>query len=136
MRACSPIPTRWYGSVLRASGALGRTPPYRWRPAISPTHALKTLPFRFLFARLVTHYRRNHAFLEDNQLIRNIGLLDGIPGVLIDGRYDVSGPLETAWRLHRGWRTSELHVIADMGHGGGDTFVDTMTTSLSRVAGW
>ena len=83
---------------------------------------------------MVTHYWRNDAFLEDNQLIRNVRVLDGIPGVLIHGRYDVSGPLETAWRLHRGWPTGELHVIDDMGHGGGDTFLNTVTASLSRVA--
>jgi hypothetical protein len=33
-----------------------------------------------------------------------------------------------------GWPTSELHVIDDMGHGGGDTFLDAVTASLSRVA--
>jgi proline iminopeptidase len=105
-------------------------------PGHQPNPRFEDLDFRFLFARLVTHYWRNHAFLEDNQLIRNVGVLDGIPGVLIHGRYDVSGPLETAWRLHQGWRASELHVIDDMGHGGGDTFLDTVTTSLSRIAGW
>jgi proline iminopeptidase len=47
--------------------------------------------------------------------------LDGIPGVLIHGRYDVSSPLETAWRLSQSWTTSELHVIDDAGHGGGDS---------------
>ncbi len=103
-------------------------------PGHQPNSRFEDPDFRFLIARLVTHYWRNHAFLEDNQLIRNVGVLDGIPGVLIHGRYDVSGPLETAWRLHQGWRTSELHVIDDMGHGGGDTFLDTLTTSLSRVA--
>jgi proline iminopeptidase len=105
-------------------------------PGHQPNPRFEDPDFRFLFARLVTHYWRNHAFLEDNQLIRNVGVLDGIPGVLIHGRYDVSGPLETAWRLHQGWRASELHVIDDMGHGGGDTFLDTVTTSLSRIAGW
>jgi len=89
---------------------------------------------QFRFARLVTHYWRHHGFLGEEQLIRNIAVLDGIPGVLIHGLYDVSSPLETAWRLHRGWATSELHVIDDMGHGGGEKFVDTVTTALHRLA--
>jgi hypothetical protein len=55
--------------------------------------------FRLRFARLVTHYWRHAAFLDEEQLLRDAPTLDGIPGVLVHGRYDVSGPLETAWRL-------------------------------------
>jgi proline iminopeptidase len=42
-----------------------------------------------------------------------------VPGVLIHGRYDVSGPLDTAWDLHRAWPASRLVVLDDSGHGGG-----------------
>ncbi len=61
--------------------------------------------------------------------------LNGIPGVLIHGRYDVSGPLETAWRLSQQWTTSQLHVLDDAGHGGGDTFLPTVVGALNRFAG-
>jgi proline iminopeptidase len=37
---------------------------------------------------------------------------------LIHGRYDVSGPLDTAWDLHRAWPASRLVVVGDAGHGG------------------
>ena len=43
----------------------------------------------------------------------------GIPAVLVHGRYDVSSPLDTAWRLHRAWPRSRLVVVEDAGHGGG-----------------
>ena len=75
--------------------------------------------FGLLFARLVTHCWRNAAFLEADQLLRNAATLNGIPGVLIHGRFDVSGPLETVWRLSTRWATSRLHVVEDAGHGGG-----------------
>ncbi len=52
--------------------------------------------FQLRFARLVTHYWSRAGFLEENQLIRDARILNGIPGVLIHGRYDVSSPLETA----------------------------------------
>ncbi len=39
--------------------------------------------------------------------------------MLVHGRYDVSGPLDTAWRLHRAWPGSRLVVLDDAGHGGG-----------------
>ncbi|MFI5286327.1 MAG: prolyl aminopeptidase [Candidatus Dormibacteria bacterium] len=90
--------------------------------------------FRLRFARLVTHYWRHAAFLEDNQLLRDAKLLAGIPGVLIHGRYDVSSPLETAWRLSQNWSTSRLQVIGDAGHGGGDAFVSAVIDALSRGA--
>jgi proline iminopeptidase len=88
--------------------------------------------FRLLFARLVTHYWRHAAFLSGDQLIENVALLDGIPGVLIHGRYDISSPLETPWRLHTSWRGSELHVV-DAGHGGG-SLSEVFVTSLARLA--
>jgi proline iminopeptidase len=48
-----------------------------------------------------------------------MGRLAGIPAVLIHGRYDVSGPLDTAWDLHKAWPGSRLVVCADAGHHGG-----------------
>ena len=90
--------------------------------------------FRLRFARLVTHYWRHAAFLEDDQLLRDAPSLDGIPGVLIHGRYDVSSPLETAWRLSQRWTTSRLHILADMGHGDGDSLYDAVVDALAQVA--
>jgi proline iminopeptidase len=41
-----------------------------------------------------------------------------IPGTLVHGRLDVSGPLEGPWRLHEAWPGSDLVVVDDAGHGG------------------
>ena len=90
--------------------------------------------FRLRFARLVTHYWRHAAFLEEEQLLRDAARLNGIPGVLIHGRYDVSSPLEIAWRLSQRWETSELHVLDDAGHGGGPTFGSVIVDALNRFA--
>ena len=90
--------------------------------------------FRLRFARLVTHYWRHAAFLDDGQLLREAPLLNGIPGVLISGRYDVSGPLETAWRLSQAWTTSVLRVIDDTGHGGSEAFLSAVVEALIRLA--
>jgi proline iminopeptidase len=75
--------------------------------------------FRMVFARLVTHYWHHAAFLEDGALIRDLGRLAGIPGVLIHGRIDLSSPLDVAWRLNQAWPGSRLIVIDDAGHGAG-----------------
>lgn len=70
-------------------------------------------------ARVVTHYWGNGCFLPDGQLLREAGRLAGIPGVMVHGRLDVSGPLDTAWAMRRAWPDRELVVIGDAGHSGG-----------------
>ncbi|WP_343948891.1 prolyl aminopeptidase [Nonomuraea longicatena] len=87
-------------------------------PAFRPSSRMQDPVFRMTFARLVTHYWGNDCFLsEEDDLVERVGLLEGIPGVLVHGRLDVSGPLVTAWELHRNWPGSEL-VVVDEGHGG------------------
>lgn len=87
-------------------------------PGHQPYARFQEPEFRLIFARLVTHYWRHHAFLEEDQLLRDAAKLNGIPGVIIHGIYDVSGPLEAAWRLSQRWSTSRLVVMDDGGHGG------------------
>ncbi|MGB9281239.1 MAG: prolyl aminopeptidase [Pseudonocardiaceae bacterium] len=74
---------------------------------------------QLIFARMVTHYWSNSCFLAEEEVLRNMHRLAGIPAVLIHGRYDVSGPLDTAWHLHQSWPDSQLMVLDDAGHGGG-----------------
>jgi proline iminopeptidase len=104
-------------------------------PGHQPNPRYQNPEFRLRFARLVTHYWRHWAFLGEDGLLRNVAMLNGIPGILIHGRYDVSSPLETAWRLSQRWATSELHVLDDAGHGGGDTLLDSIVGSLNRFSG-
>jgi proline iminopeptidase len=73
---------------------------------------------RLAFVRICTHYFANGAWLEDEQLLRNAHRLNGIPGVLLHGRQDMSSPLGTAWQLARAWPDAELVVFEDAGHKG------------------
>lgn len=100
-------------------------------PGHVPNPRYEDAEFRLRLARLVTHYWRNAAFLEEDQLLRDARTLDGIPGVVVHGRYDVSSPLETAWRLSQRWTTSELHVLIDAGHGGGDSLTSVIVEALA-----
>ncbi|HVR34098.1 MAG TPA: prolyl aminopeptidase [Acidimicrobiia bacterium] len=103
-------------------------------PGFAPNPRFEDAEFRLRFARLVTHYWRNAAFLDDDQLIREAATLNGIPGSLIHGRYDVSSPLETPWQLAREWTTSELHVLGNAGHGGGEAMLALVRDALGRFA--
>ena len=103
-------------------------------PGHRPCALFEDASFRMGFARLVTHYWRHAACLEDEQLLRDAARLNGIPGVLIHGRYDVSSPLETAWQLSKRWSGSRLQVLGDGGHGGGDSFMDSVIGALNEFA--
>lgn len=72
--------------------------------------------FATAFARLEIHYFRHRAWLEEGQLIRDAATLAGIPGVIVQGRYDAVCPPVTAWDLHRAWPGSELLIAPDAGH--------------------
>jgi proline iminopeptidase len=67
-------------------------------------------------ARIECHYFINHAFLSPNQLLQDSYKLGGIPGVIVQGRYDLICPMTSAWELHNAWPESELKVIGDAGH--------------------
>lgn len=75
--------------------------------------------FRMTFARLVTHYWSNAAWLEDGELVRNACKLRGIPGLMVDGRMDVSGPPDIAWAIHQAWPDAERILVNAAGHGHG-----------------
>jgi proline iminopeptidase len=89
--------------------------------------------FQLCFARVVTHYWANDNFLPDGQLLADADRLAGIPGVMVHGRYDVSGPLDTAWHLHRAWPGSELVVVRDAGHSSA-TIGPAMAAAIERFA--
>jgi proline iminopeptidase len=72
--------------------------------------------FALAFARIENHYMRHSGFLAEGQLVRDAALLAGIPGVIVQGRYDACTPVRTAWDLHRAWPGSELVVVDDAGH--------------------
>lgn len=67
-------------------------------------------------ARIECHYFVNHAFLRPNQLLADAASLGAIPGVIVQGRYDLICPMASAWELHRAWPASELRIIPDAGH--------------------
>lgn len=72
--------------------------------------------FALAFARIENHYFMNGCFFTEGQLINDAGILEGIPGVIIQGRYDVVTPPATAWALHKAWPGSDLIITPRAGH--------------------
>jgi len=72
--------------------------------------------YALAFARIENHYFVHEGWFEEGQLIRDAVRLRGIPGVIIQGRYDVATPAKTAWDLHRIWPEAEFIMVPDAGH--------------------
>ncbi|EIM27433.1 prolyl aminopeptidase [Microvirga lotononidis] len=72
--------------------------------------------YAIAFARIENHYFVNEGWFEEGQLIRDAHRLKDIPGVIIQGRYDVATPAKTAWELHRAWPEAKFIMVPDAGH--------------------
>jgi proline iminopeptidase len=72
--------------------------------------------YAIAFARIENHYFVNEGWFEDGQLIRNAHRLKDIPGVIIQGRYDMATPAKTAWDLHKAWPEAQFIMVPDAGH--------------------
>ena len=62
------------------------------------------------------HYIRNDFFLKPNQLLGNAPRLNGIPGVIVQGRYDLLCPPKTAYALSEAWEGCRLQMMERAGH--------------------
>jgi proline iminopeptidase len=92
--------------------------------------------YAMAFARLVTHYVHHHLWIEDGALLRGMDALAGVPAVLVQGRFDVQGPLASAWALHQAWPGSELVVVENAGHSPGSAAMRTaLIDAGNRFAG-
>ena len=73
--------------------------------------------FALAFARIECHYFVNDCFFEnDGQLLDGVEKIRHIPAVIVQGRYDVVCPMESAWDLHRAWPEADLRIVGDAGH--------------------
>ena len=67
-------------------------------------------------ARLEAYYLANNGFLKENYLINNIDSIRHLPGVIVQGRYDMVCPPTTAYCLASVWPEARIEIIADAGH--------------------
>ncbi len=69
------------------------------------------------FARLENHYFTHKVFLDrDQQIMDRLDRIADIPGVIVQGRYDMICPPETAYQLANKWKNADLRMIPIAGH--------------------
>lgn len=103
-------------------------------PSLREHHADET--YALAFARIENHYFVNKGFFTPNQLVDGASALRDIPGVIVQGRYDVCTPARTAYDLHRAWPEAEFHIVDDAGHAFSEPgILDRLIEATDRFAG-
>ena len=87
-----------------------------WPPAAGLAERFTRPDVAMAFARIVIHYVRHNAWLEDGRLLRDADALAAIPGILVNGRFDFQAPIANAWELKRAWPRAHLVIVDDAGH--------------------
>jgi proline iminopeptidase len=78
--------------------------------SLNSSRALPTTPF------MEAHYFANDCFLTPNQLLEDAGKLKEIPGIIVQGRYDLLCPPATSHVLGAAWSDAEIRLVEGAGH--------------------
>lgn len=106
----------------------GRTATLKQKPSVvshfsNPHTALSV-------ALIECHYFVNNAFLRPNQLLEDIDKIRHIPSHIVQGRYDVICPMESAWELHKSWPEANFTIIPDAGHAASEQGITNKLVSI------
>jgi proline iminopeptidase len=97
--------SQWEGDTISIRGPEARPPKFN------------ETDFAIAFARIENHFFANRGFFdEDGWLLNNVGRIRHIPGWIVQGRFDVVTPLETAYALHQAWPEARFDIVWDAGH--------------------
>jgi proline iminopeptidase len=85
-------------------------------PVPALIEAFREPAFALAFARIENHYFAHAGWLAEGQLLAGAHQLAEIPGVIVQGRYDMATPTVTAYELHQAWPRADLQVVPVAGH--------------------
>ncbi|MGA2288263.1 alpha/beta fold hydrolase [Bradyrhizobium sp.] len=78
--------------------------------SLNSTRPLPSTPF------MEAHYFQNDCFMKPGQLKAEAGKLDRIPGVIVQGRFDLLCPPATSHALAGVWPDCKVRVVEGAGH--------------------
>ena len=75
------------------------------------------MPEAAAFARIESHFFVNRGFFEaDGWILKNVEKIRDIPGWIVQGRFDVVTPMDSAWKLKTAWPEANFDLVWDAGH--------------------
>jgi proline iminopeptidase len=73
--------------------------------------------YALAFARIECHYFHHGGFFEyEGHLLKEMDKISHLPGIIVQGRYDLVTPVATAWQLSKLWPNAPLEIVPDAGH--------------------
>lgn len=88
------------------------------------------------FARICARFFLEDFYLDDGQLLRDAHKLEGIPGIIVQGRHDICTPPTSAWELKQAWPEVDLRIVHDAGHSASEPgIVDGLVRATDELAG-
>ncbi len=89
------------------------------------------------FARLENHYFTNAGFLEfDGQILAHASRIKHIPGTIVQGRYDMICPPDSAYALSQAWPAGQLKMVRNAGHALSEPGISAeLVRTMDRIAG-
>jgi len=104
-----PVARAWHDTErILSEHTPGRV---RLDPAsLNASRALPATPF------MEAHYFANDCFMRPNQLMEEAGRLAGIPGIIVQGRYDLLCPPATSHALAARWPNCQVQIAEGAGH--------------------
>ena len=91
--------------------------------------------FALAFARIENHYFVNAGWFTEGQLIADAERIRHIPGVIVQGAYDLPCPVVTADDLHRAWPEADYRVVL-AGHSASEPAIAAeLVAATDRFAG-
>lgn len=92
-------------------------------------------PSTTAFARIENHFVHHRLWLEEGQLLANADRLRGIPGVIVQGRWDMVTPGATSYALARAWPEADYRLVEGAGHAFSEAgIVEELVAATDRFA--
>jgi proline iminopeptidase len=125
-----------YGPFIRAwhdtEQILSQHAARRDRLDLASLNSTGTLPST---PSMEAHYFQNDCFMKPNQLLAEADKLNGIPGIVVQGRYDLLCPPATSHALAARWREAEIRFVEGAGHSLYDPGVrDAVMRAIADIA--
>ena len=103
------------------------------RPDVPPT--APDVQSCLSMARISSHMFRHDPWLTTSNNVWSAQSLQGLPGIIVQGQFDMVTPAHTAWRVHQAWPGSQLRMVHEAGHATSDPALgQALVTALDELA--
>lgn len=110
----------YYRRLIHEDAAIHRPAARAWCGYEEACSRLLPLPpssdASLAMARIEAHYMMGKGFMEENALLEGMGAIRHLPGFIVQGRYDIICPPQSAWELKTSWPSANLTLVPDGGH--------------------